>query len=63
MVSHSSRLRWAGLIVLMGATLPVGCVQGVFREAQFGVLDGVNSFVADGVAAVLTAWTPFLTAA
>ena len=63
MVSHSRRVRWAWLIIFACATLPVGCVQGVFREAQFGVLDGVNGFVADGVGAVLTAWIPFLTAA
>jgi len=63
MVSRSRRVRLAWLIVLVCGTLPVGCVQGVFREAQFGALDGVNGFVADGVGAVLTAWIPFFSAA
>ena len=51
----------AAIVGLMLGCLAVstGCVQGVVREVQFGALDGLNGFVADGVAAILVAVLPF----
>lgn len=61
MTRQSRWPRWARLFALTCCTLHVSCVQAVFREAQFGALDGVNGFFADGIAAVLVSVVPFLT--
>lgn len=63
MTRQSRRPRWATLFALTCCTLHVSCVQGIFREAQFGVLDGVNGFFANGIEAVLVSLVPFLTPA
>ena len=56
-------LRLAVMTAACGSLGGVGCANAVFREAQFGLLDGVNSFVAQSVVAVLTGLVPFLSQA
>ncbi len=60
MFKGSRRRRWFQMFALMGATMHVSCVQAVFREAQFGAFDGVNSFVAGGIEAFLVSIVPFV---
>jgi len=55
-----ARIRWLVLLALLVSASGVSCVQAISREAQFGALDGVNGFVADGVRAFLVAVVPFL---
>ena len=56
-------VHWVMLAVILITAPGVSCVTAVAREAQFGALDGVNSFVADGVRAFLVSVVPFLSPA
>jgi hypothetical protein len=60
MMEMTKWFRWPAMIMMISAVNGVGCVDATFREVQFGLLDGVNSFFAQSVVAVLTELVPFL---